>query len=413
MWRKRQFAEYIGNPQKEFPKFVQHEGILQNGHLNDRPDFIETVIDESPLASQCADIYCQALEGAGFEVDLDNINLSSLPWKTYTPNDLLKEICESCSRHEGAFIHISYNANLEKSGIKLLPYCRNRVGKYNSYDYNGKVVYSPRGWENRFYHNQDTQVFYSYNPIPEVLQAQIEHHGGIEKYPGQVYYFKFSDKYAYSQSRIERALQNALADNEINNYYYSSVVNNFHDLTVIRHLPFDNQRERQEFSDQLKDVTSARRAGSFLLVEDDFSDIDGKGGRFVIENIKTEVNPERYKHIEDMNVAKIRKAYKNIPPQLIEQTPGKLGNTNGDELKNAIAIYNMNTSSERKKIERLFSELFRNYERVINPTNNWKIALWTIEDDGTIEKKEEEPMMMPIDMDEMDENQNVEDEVIN
>jgi hypothetical protein len=76
-----------------------------------------------------------------------------------------------------------------------------------------------------------------------------------------------------------------------------------------------------------------------------------------------------------------------IPVQLFEAVSGKLGNSSGEDLKVAQAMYNQTTAPIRELYETAFAELFDNYKTELNI--NFTILQYSIlGTDGTIEKNE-------------------------
>ena len=198
--------------------FNKRLGVIFNGEDNLKPLVIENIIDSSPTAFQCAWIYESFLGGGGFEVDLSEVNLSPDEHNKVNPNDLLFDVCEVLSRHQGVFIHVNYNANFEKESFKIIPYTLCRLGKKDSEQFAGKVVVSHLGW-GKYLKKENIDVLDAYNPRPEVIAAQVEAAGGWDFYKGQVMFFKFSKKYTYPKSLIESAYTFADVENQLGLYF--------------------------------------------------------------------------------------------------------------------------------------------------------------------------------------------------
>lgn len=363
--------------------FNKKFGVIFNGEDNLKPTIVENLIDSSPTAFQCASIYETFLGGAGFEVDLSKVNISDDEFDLITPNHLLFDIAEVCSRHLGSFISVGYNANYEKDSFKIIPYDLCRVGKKDSKDYFGKILVSPHGWGKQL-KKDDVDVIDVYNPRPEVIQAQVEAAGGWENYKGQVFFFRMDRKYTYPISLIERAYLFADTEYNLGLYYNGTAKRGFEDLTIIRHRAFEKKEDEIAFENNIKSLSGFENASSKLMLEDDWDDEREKTGNFKFDTIKNEVRADKYKHFEESSANFIRKAFKNIPPQLVDYISGKLGNTSGEDLVKAEAIYNKTISKDQEKLEILFAELFRNYKENINPTGKWTIKQYKLLDNGTV-----------------------------
>ncbi len=368
--------------------FNKRFGVIFNGESNVKPFIIENLIDSSPTAFQSAGMYANFIGGAGFVTDFSDISLSNKPWELRTPNDLLYDVAESLSRHQGVFVHVGYNALYEKTDFKVLPYSTCRLGKLDDDNYSGKIVVSKKGWGKNL-KKEDVQVFNAYNPQPEVIQYQVEKAGGWENYKGQIFYFKLSDKHIYSRSLIETAYTFADAEHHMGLFYNSIIKRGFNDITIVRHRPFENKTMEREFDANAKRVSGGENASSVWMIEDDSFDSESKdSGAVRFDKITSDQKPDRYKHMEESSANYIRKAFKNIPPILVDYIQGKLGGTSGNDIKIAQSIYNSSTASDRKKVSSLFKELFRNFEReIVNP--DWEIKQYSILEDGTVEESQE------------------------
>lgn len=363
--------------------FNKRFGVIFHGDDNLKSLINENVIDLSPTASQCAWTYQTFIAGGGFNVDMSNVNLSDVFWEDTTPDDLLQEVAESGSKHQGAFIRVGYNANYEKDSYAVIPFTLCKVGQKDSDDYYGKIVVSPKGW-GRNLKKEDVDVYDVYNPRPEIIQAQVDRAGGWENYKGQIMFFKFERKHTYPLSLVEKAMNFAEVEYHMGLYYKGTVQRSFEDIQYIRHREFPNVEDERNFYKNIDEISGLENASRKLIIKDDWDDEREKSGNFKFDVIKNEVKAEKYAHFEESSSNFIRKAYKNIPPQLIDFIQGKLGNTSGEDLIKAQSIYNALTALDRQKLERLFKELFWNYKDPINPTNDWSIKQFKLLDDGTV-----------------------------
>lgn len=365
--------------------FNKRFGVIFNGEDNLKDVVVENLISNSPTASQCAWLYERFLGGAGFEVDLSKIDIGNSIF-AYSPVHLLYDICEPISKHQGVFVHFRYNMNYQKDSFRVIPNVLCRVGEKDSNDYNGKIIFSKKGW-GRDLKKENIIAFDVYNPKPEVIQAQVDAAGGWSKYNGQILYFKLSNKYTYSKSLIEGAYQFADTEHQLGMYYCGTTKRGFEDITIIRHRKFPDKNSENKFFENLEKLSGFENSSSKLTVEDDWDDEREKTGNFKFDTLKNEVKAEKYAHFETSAANYIRKAFKNIPPQLIDYVAGKLGNTSGEDLIKAQSVYNAIISLDQEKIEMLFAELFKNYKENINPSNNWTIKQYSLLDDGTVNYK--------------------------
>lgn len=363
--------------------FNKRFGVIFHGEDNLKSILNESIIDNSPTASQCAWTYQTFLAGGGFNVDMSNVNLSDAFWEDTNPDDLLMEISDPASKHQGCFIRVGYNANYQKDSFSVIPYSLCRVGEKDSDDYSGRIVVAPKGW-GRYTKKEEVDVYDNYNPRPEVIQAQVDRDGGWDNYKGQIFFFRFSKKHTYPISLIEGVENFALTEYAMGSFYKSTVDRSFEDITFIRHRQFPSKKDEQDFYKNIEELSGVENSSSKLILEDDWDDEREKSGNFKFDTIKNEVKAEKYAHFESSSSNFIRKRFKNIPPQIVDYVAGKLGNTSGEDLVKAQSIYNALTAVDRQKLERLFKELFWNYKDPINPTNDWSIKQYELLDDGTV-----------------------------
>ena len=363
--------------------FNKRFGVIFNGEDNMRPTIIENLIDASPSAFQCNWIYETFLGGAGFEYDMTNVNISDDEYDVYNLNQLLFDVCEPVAKHQGCFISVGYNFNYEKDSFKIIPNEFCRVGEPDSDGFSGKIIVSKNGW-GKSLKKEDVDVIDVYNPRPDVIQAQVDAAGGWDNYKGQVYFFKLDKKYVYPTPLIERADVFADTEHKLGLFYNATTKRGFEDITIIRHRQFPSTEAQSKFEKNIENLSGIENASSKLMIEDDWDDEREKTGNFKFDTLKNDVRPDKFKHFEESSANFIRKAYKNIPPQLVDYVAGKLGNTSGEDLIKAQSIYNANISRDQEKIEFLFKELFRNYKDNINPLNDWTIKQYSLLDNGTV-----------------------------
>lgn len=361
--------------------FNRSLGVYFNGEDNMYPLLVENLIEASPTAGQCSWLYESFLGGGGFERDFSDVDLSEGDFYMYNPNDLLMDVAESISKHQGVWVHVNYNALYQKEDFSVLPYGQCRLGKKDDKDYHGKVVISQKGW-GRSLKKEDVEVIDVYNPRHEVIQAQVDAAGGWENYKGQVIFFSFQPKKMYPTSLIESVYLFADTEYQMGLFFNATSRRGFNDATIIRHKKFENSQDERDFEGNLKGLMGMENSSSVMTQEDDW-DSDNQEGGIKIDTIKSDIKPDKYAHFETASSNYIRKAYKNIPPQLVDYVAGKLGNTSGEDLRKAQAVYNSLIARDRLKLERLFSILFDDYKNDINPEGNWKIKQYSLLDDGT------------------------------
>lgn len=363
--------------------FNKQLGVVFNGEDNLYPVLVENIIRSSPSTLQCSGIYESFLGGSGFVADLLEEATYNL-MESRTPQDLLSDVIPECAEQQGVFVQVGYNAAFQKTGFQVVPYDYCRLGKQDDENYSGKIIMNPDGWDRRA-DKKKIQIFDTYNPRPEVIQAQVERDGGWENYKGQILYFKLNSKAAYAESLVEACYLFSDTEANLGLHYNRMVRKGFKDAWIVRHKKFDSKNKQQGFETNLKHVYGNENTGGILLVEDEFNSENKETSKFQFDFLEDKTKSDKYKHFEESSANFIRKSFKNIPPQIVDFVQGKLGNTSGDDLRAAESLYNKATAKDRNKLERLFSELYRNYHININPSGDWSIGLYSLMEDGTIE----------------------------
>lgn len=372
------------NSNKKREVFNKQLGVIFNGEDNLYPVLVENLIKASPTTKQCCEIYESFLGGSGFTAKIVEEPTDNL-LETSSPNDLLFEIAPECSEQQGVFIHVGYNAAYQKTGFTVIPYDQCRSGKKDDADYAGRIIINPDGWDRRA-DKKKIKVYDTYNPNPDVIQAQVERDGGWENYKGQILYFKLNSNSTYAESLVENCYMFSDTESSLGLHYNRMVRKGFKDAWIIRHKRFDSEQKQTGFENNLKNVYGNENAGGILLVEDNFDSDAQEESKFKFDFLEDKTKAEKYKHFEESSANFIRKAFKNIPPQMVDFVQGKLGSTSGDDLRAAESLYNKSTAKDRQKLERLFAELYRNYHIDINPSGDWSIGMYSLMEDGTIQE---------------------------
>lgn len=376
---------YQDNPK---PVYNKRAGILFNGPKNYYPLIIENLIASSTSSGQCKSIYKSFIQGSGFE----NLSVRETEnkLKTKTPNDLLADVCECIAKHQGVFIHVGYNAAYEKTELSVMDYNQCRLGKPDSKGIIGKIFVAPDGWD-RHVKKKDVQIFDTYNPSPVVIEEQvIATEGGWNQYKGQILYFKITESEGYyAKSLLETAYLYADTEAELAHFYNGTVKRAFENLMIIRHKKFDTKTKKDQFVNNIKELGGTRSTSAKLMIEDNWDSERNEPSQFKFDFIENKTKTDKYKHFEETASNHIRKAFLNIPPQIIDHVQGKLGNTSGKDLLAAEAMYNKATANHRERIELLFSELYRSFHYEIKPDNNWEIGLYKLLMDGTISEADD------------------------
>ena len=161
------------------------EGILKYfGEANNFPLKLAKLVQESPTASACISTLSDFIEGADFSDNaLANLVINSQGLRF---GDLHSGNSDAYALFEGVAILVKYNKQGQKTEFYPIPFENCRLDKPDSKGIISKIKVNPYFGVYSLFKNQNTKVYDTYNPKPEVVAAQIARDG--RAYKGQILY---------------------------------------------------------------------------------------------------------------------------------------------------------------------------------------------------------------------------------
>lgn len=350
------------------PKYDKRAGIHHNGVDNNYPELVESAIANSVTARSCADLMSSYLVGKGFG-DLENkiiVNNS----KGTTLLQFANDIGDSISEHNGVFIQVNYNGVYEISDMQVLPFADCRLGNTDGNKYTGKVLVC-NDWNDRK-KAKGAKVVDIFNPNPKVLEAQIAKAQTIDRYNGQIFYFRFG-KYHYPLAPLHPCLNDASSEHEASVYKNTSLRKGFFGKTLVVTKPLvdadkendpkewhQQDTERTEFRKTLQKFVGAENADGLLHIEMEFES-DDLDKELIFKNIDSNINDKLFAHTENSVKDNIRMCFKNVPAGLIMSQDGKLFGNSGEAVKAMKVFYQEQTESERMTINEIVNKLMKHF----------------------------------------------------
>ena len=203
-------------------------GILTYGMRNDYPQRIKTVTNASVTARGCISTYYRFIQGKGFADQL--FYRSIINDRGLTCDQLLNLISKDMADYGGFSLHVNYNVLGQITDVTHIPFEHCRLGLD---DDSGKVskIAVHKDWtklRRRTVVSKQTIDFIDvYNPIPAVVQAQIDAAGGIDKYKGQILYFSADGEMVYPKPIYDSAITDISTEAGISNVIYRNARMNF------------------------------------------------------------------------------------------------------------------------------------------------------------------------------------------
>jgi hypothetical protein len=357
--------------EKKETNFNKNLEVINNGKDNLYPDIVERIANNSNTAKSCARLMVNYLYGRGFanEVKLGKTSL----------NDGAKIIAKNIVDQYGVFINISYNANFMPSDFKILPYTYMRKGKKDSEKYVGKYAYCENWAEAK---NSDIRWFHSYNPIKEIVKAQIELEKGetlaekVENYKGQVIYVNLTHGHEYALSIIDPVLRDCDSESQVSIYTNRSLRRGFFGKQVVLTHPLVGEiedyreakefhkatNERDNFRETLEQMLGAENSGDVAHFEMELQDGEKLDDIFKVINIESNIDDKLFADTKTSVFKNILMAYNSIPPALV-RPDNSVFSASGDSINAMRRVYFDNTQNERDELQKIINRLCKIFKQ--------------------------------------------------
>lgn len=338
---------------------------------NAYPQRIKNIISNSGTASACVKLFAKFIKGDGF-IDADF-------WKAkvnqyLTLDKLFYKLAADFAELHGFAILISYNVAGEAIAWDYIPFEYCRQGQKDSQDYNGKIlVYNNWDKQNGSYNKKKFDLIDIYNPIPEVVQAQIDEAGNITKYKGQIYWYSVEGD-VYPKAPCDAVLEDIRTDAEIKNFRLKNIETNFMASHMVEYpYKFDSDSEERDEAEKWSNMQGGKNTGKILLVQN--PSLNEGGQAIKVTKFDNQDNDRMFLVTNQTTKDSIIQCYGQPPILLGVTVAGKLGNS--DETRDAFEFYNNYTANDRRIFEEVFRELFEGKKiegKLLNPSNVWTIG---------------------------------------
>lgn len=357
------------------------QGIYHYGYDNKYPTKIIEISKRSGSLETTKEVFSKFLAGRGFEgataKDVKNDTAIVINEKGQTAFDLLK-FCANQKANINIAIHVNYNQLGEAIEFNFVQYdfVRRKVNRENE-KYNRYIITNIWHLENDIYNNYSMPVMqqfnrwindkkvnldftalevFEYNPDPVIVREQIEISGGIENYPGQLFYMKRTED-IYQRAIFDSVIDSAQFEAEANLFSLSNIQNGFAIGGIFKHFgSSDNTKEMQELKEKLRHGTGSINAGRIFTVA--FQDnADGNIPDNLFEPI-THANIDSLFEKQLNNAKESIKEKFNAPNALIGRDT--TGNFATQKMQETFEFYNAMTQDYRIELEIELTKLFKN-----------------------------------------------------
>ncbi|SOC79820.1 hypothetical protein SAMN06296241_1357 [Salinimicrobium sediminis] len=386
------FLEIFKSKEAKYDKTLK---IHRNGVDNNYPDLVEALIENSVTATLSANLMASYISGKGFGDDPNKLIVHKE--KGTTLLQFAQEIADSIANHRGVFIHVNYDGNLDHKDFDVLPFSDCRLGKQDDNKYNGKILVS-ENWTD-IKKAKAAKVVDVYNPDKKVLKTQIRRAKSLERYNGQIFYFKYGKK-TYPLSPIHPCLEDADSEKQVSKYKNTSLRKGFFGKTLVVTKPlvdgslkdvdpdeFKEQEDaRDKFRETIQKFIGAENADGVLHLEMEFEG-DKIEKEILFKNIESNIDDKIFAHTETSVSDNIRMCFNNVPAALIRSKDGALFGQSGEAIQQMKIFYQDQTFDERSKVEEIVNKLMKKFQE---PVENLKIVP-LIEVETKAEELEKDP----------------------
>lgn len=356
--------------------------IQTYGDDNLYPQTLRDIISASSTGSECSDRFADFIEGNGFNNELFSGYVVNR--KGQTADDIHALVCKDVSLYNGMALHVNYNVYGEIVELHHIPFENCRLLEEDDNGYVAKIAVHP-DWTGKKTHKgkairvtkENIDYIDVFNPVKEVVLAQIESAGGIEYYKGQVLWVSMAGNNIYPIGKGDRVVTEMSTDEGLANVKYRNVRNNFLPSGMVitkkgTHTTFDENGKEVEdasgndsFSDMLVQLQGDTNSNKLLDVT---LESDEEKPEFV--PIVTQNYDKEFTVTDASVVERIYSAYGQEPWYCIRI--GKVG-FSGDILEDAFEYYNSIVSKQQRCIERAFQMVFRYWFEAANPSNDYSV----------------------------------------
>ncbi|PZR18861.1 MAG: hypothetical protein DI539_16105 [Flavobacterium psychrophilum] len=354
-------------------KYNKTEGIYNWGDDNCYPSLIKSLVGASVTAKQCSDLNSKYIAGKGFNfAQNSNLIINS---KGMTINQLLRVVSKEFAEQNNIFLHVNYNALYEVISVVLLPATDVRIGEADSTNYSGKfAVYC--NWDKskgKSIKKDDFQLIDRFNPIPEIIENQVEKAGGWNKYKGQILHINSDFTDTYSLSDGDSVLKDMNTENEVADIKNAVLRKGLFGSKVVVVPSFDDETERNQFERTLKDLKGAENSSGILLLEAPDA-TDDLTKQINVQSIDTNIDIDMVEKTSERVRVNIINAF-GVPSILVNNNnDGSIFGNSGELIRQAKVMHWENKEEERAIIQEAFKRIFSLWKDNINPSNDWTIT---------------------------------------
>ena len=203
-----------------------------------------------------------------------------------------------------------------------------------------------------------------YNPIKEVIQAQIDKAGDISNYNGQILHLKNELNSVYGMPKVNSILSELLLESNSQIFRSKGAESGFLNTKLLVTKPFNTDYERQAFKNQLNSLKGANSTGQILVLESSTATED-LNQQLKMEDLSSKFDDKLFQY-SDLQARNNICIALGVPKMLIDNSDSGLFGNSGELLKQARIELHNSLNVERGLLLRAFKMLLSNYKDEIN-----------------------------------------------
>lgn len=326
----------------------------------------------------CVNRLATLIEGNGFNNEA--FYKSKVNNRGEKADQILKKVSHSIALGEAFVLHTNLNAAGEVTEVYHVPFQKWRPGLPDDADYIGKVwiVNNVDKLKTTYgLKRTDALQYDTFNPNPDVVLAQIEEAGSVDKYKGQIYsWFNERPGSEYFPRPVWLScLDDIIAEVALKRSKKRDITRGFSARMHITRLGTSEPTEEIKAIDRANYTPFVGEDGSSILLEY----AANKEVATLINKIEAPDADKMYAYSEESVKNNIRQMF-SIPNILYgEAIAGKLGTS--QEFEEAITyVQKFVVNTYQRAIEEAFTHIFSKFHNIarINPTKDFKIQNLTL-----------------------------------
>lgn len=321
--------------------------IKQYGANNLYPQIVHAIMLRSPLTKSAVKLLSDFFRGDGFT----NQGETVLNRYGDTLNDVLKKAAEDLAEFRGFAIHLNFTPGGVPVELTPVPFEYCRLGLPDDTGLSTDIKIS-NNWEGATISGEleNVATFPIYSPMNKKVSNE-----------GAIYYYSDLGPARYPLCSFDPILDNAQSDAEAQLFEVNNLVNGFHGGTIFKHYgPFEDDRAKDRFIDQVNAMTGAKGGNSSLILEVD----EVLAGQNLIESLPANSIDTLFSQTT-INIRDRVLQYFNIPGGLFAVAPqGSVFTVT--ELGSSYVYMNLRTRNDRRILERFFNKFIPAGEIKIN-----------------------------------------------